>query len=248
MCSGCGSIKRGIMIAWLAATTFLLFSGWLITPLSPQLIGRSVRRVFTQEKVVALTFDDGPSAAWTPTLLELLARHEVQATFFLVGSRVAENPTLAQRIWQAGHQVGNHSWSHTFLVGKSATYAREEIEKTDALLRELGYMHEIYFRAPYGCKGIVLSSVLCSLHKMHALFDVITWDWNNPGVAEITRRACKAVHPGSIILLHDGGGDRSQTLQATEEIILHLKERGYRFVTVAQLLAYDSAKVIKHSV
>ncbi len=229
------------MIAWLVAATVIVCSGWLITPLSPQLIGRSVRRISTQEKVVALTFDDGPSADWTPKLLALLARHEVPATFFLVGSRVAKHPALAQRIWQSGHQVGNHSWSHTILVGKSVVSVREEIEKTDALLHELGYMHEIYFRAPYGCKGIVLSSLLRSLHKIHALFDVITWDWDNPGVAQITGGACKAVRPGSIILLHDGGGDRSQTLQATEEIILHLKNQGYRFVTVAQLLAYDSA-------
>lgn len=230
------------MIAWLAAATVILVSGWLITPLSPQLIGCSVRRISTQEKVVALTFDDGPSAAWTPALLDLLAWHEVPATFFLVGSRVAQHPTLAQRIWQSGHQVGNHSWSHTILVGKSAAYVREEIKKTDALLRELGYTHEIYFRAPYGCKGIVLSSLLSSLHKIHALFDVVAWDWSNPGVAQISERVYKAVRPGSIILLHDGGGDRSQTLQATEDIILHLKKQGYRFVTVAQLLAYDSVK------
>ncbi|PKN03131.1 polysaccharide deacetylase [Candidatus Dependentiae bacterium HGW-Dependentiae-1] len=231
--------KGGRMIGWLAAVACIVVIAWLITPLAPQLLGRATRRVSTQEKIVALTFDDGPSADWTPAVLELLARHDVPATFFLVGSRAADNPALAQQIWYAGHQVGNHSWSHTPLIGKSVAVVRQEIEKTDVFLRALGYTHELYFRAPWGFKLLILPWILSRLGKKHILFDVVTWDWSCPGAAVITQSAVKAVRPGSIILLHDGGGDRSQTVQATEEIIVQLKNQGYRFVTVAQLLTYD---------
>ena len=148
-----------------ALSTLMLFSAWLFTPLVPQLVGQSFRCVNTQEKVVALTYDDGPSPEGTPAVLDLLEYHNIHATFFLIGSRAQQNPDLVKKILKAGHQVGNHTWSHSLMMFKSPSYMRQEIEKTDRLLRELGHPDEIYFRAPYGIKLLMLPLVLRAMHK-----------------------------------------------------------------------------------
>jgi peptidoglycan/xylan/chitin deacetylase (PgdA/CDA1 family) len=222
-----------------ALSAILLFSAWLSTPLVPQLVGQSFRCVNTQEKVVALTFDDGPRPDGTPAVLDLLARYNIQATFFLIGNRVEQCPELTQRIWQSGHQVGNHTWSHTLMMFKSPSYLRQEIEKTDAILKGLGHPDEIFFRAPYGMKFLLLPLVLRRMNKKNIIFDSVAWDWSSPGVEQIVRNVISSVRPGSIILLHDGVGNQQETIVAVEEIIKQLIEQGYRFVTVAQLLTYD---------
>jgi peptidoglycan/xylan/chitin deacetylase (PgdA/CDA1 family) len=228
------------MIGWLAAAlaALVLVPAWLITPIAPQLMGDAVRRVETTEKVVALTFDDGPDEQWTPAVLDMLARNQVQATFFVMGSKVAQFPAITKMTWEAGHEVGNHSWSHPLMVFKPEELIKEEIEKTDALLHELGYTKEIYFRAPCGLKFLTLPRVLTSLQKKHILFDVIAWDWTSPGAQKIVQNVMKDVRPGSIILLHDGCGTQLDKLQAAEQIIVCLKSQGFRFVTISELLTY----------
>jgi peptidoglycan/xylan/chitin deacetylase (PgdA/CDA1 family) len=219
-------------------SAMLLFSAWLSTPLVPQIVGQSFRCVNTQEKVVALTFDDGPNPEGTPAMLDLLARYNIQATFFLIGNRIEQNPALAQRVWQAGHQVGNHTWSHTLMMFKSPSYLRQEIEKTDAALRGLGHPDEIFFRAPYGMKLLLLPLVLRKMNKKSIIFDSVAWDWSSPGVEKIVNNVMTSIRPGSIILLHEGVGNQQETIVAVEEIIKQLMNQGYRFVTVAQLLTY----------
>ena len=220
-------------------SAFMLFSAWLSTPLVPQIVGQSFRCVNTQEKVVALTLDDGPNPDGTPAMLDLLEQHDIHATFFLIGNRVQQNPELAKKIWLSGHQVGNHSWSHTLMMFKSPLFMRQEIEKTDRLLRELGHQDEIYFRSPYGMKLLILPLVLRAMHKKNILFDAVGYDWSSPGVDNIVQNVLKSVRPGSIILLHDGVGNQRETIVAVDEIIKTLKAQGYRFVTVSELLKYD---------
>lgn len=228
-----------------AALAALLVNAWLIIPNSPQLIGQSFRRVSTQEKVVALTYDDGPDPEFTPAVLRLLERHEVSATFFLMGQRVQQHPDVAQNIWRAGHEIGNHSWSHCPMILKSESFVREEIEKTDAILREIGYDKEIHFRAPNGLKYWTLPKVLSSMGKVHILFDAVGWDWSCPGCDAIVKNVMSAVRPGSIILLHDGCGKKDDTVAASEIIITKLKQQGYKFVTVSELLLYVSPTRLK---
>lgn len=210
---------------------------WLVTPLSPQLVGKSVRRVATQEKVVALTYDDGPDVACTPELLKVLDDSGVKATFFVVGQRVEQYPQIIEQAWRAGHQIGNHSWSHQALVFKNKAHIRSELQKTDAAIRATGYDKEILVRAPYGLKYWTLPKELSRTGRTHILFDVVAWDWQEPGREAITKRVLSQVRPGSIILLHDGCGNKDDLVGATGDIIDALKEQGYRFVTVSELLA-----------
>ncbi|MBN1209941.1 MAG: polysaccharide deacetylase family protein [Myxococcaceae bacterium] len=202
-----------------------------------QAFGELHARVETTERVVALTFDDGPGPANTPALLELLARHQVKASFFMVGRNLERHRELAARVLAEGHQLGNHSYSHTRLVLKSPAFIQEELSRTDALLRELGVRGEIFFRAPFGKKLFVLPWLLAREGRRHITFDVVPDDTATQDAELITSRVLEATRPGSIILLHDGWGAKPGTLEATGRILEALKAQGYRFVTVSELLA-----------
>ncbi len=213
---------------------------WLKSHRSPQLLGECIHRVDTSEKVVALTFDDGPSF-YTEEILDILRLHKAQATFFLLGQNIEQFPVLVQQIYKEGHEIGNHSYSHQPLIFKSCAFIREEIEKTDQLIKKSGYQGIIHFRAPYGRKLIGLAWILYKSKRPHILFDVIPNDWACPGTTTIVNRILAQTKPGSIILFHDGNGDnvvqdRSQTVQALPLIIKELKEAGYQFVTISELL------------
>lgn len=238
--------KKGfIVIPVLASMAIIAITmAWLILPYSPQLFGKAICRVNTTQKVVALTFDDGPNPPFTNQILDVLKKHEVKATFFVVGQRAKQYPETVKLVYNAGHEIGNHSWSHHVLVGKSSKFIRQEIDSTDKLIKELGYTGTIYFRSPKGMKFITLSKILKQKGRYNILFDAVGWDWSRPGVKKIVNNVVVNVGPGSIILLHDGNGDnnyeitdRSQTVQATDIIIQKLKESGYKFVTISELLS-----------
>ena len=232
-------MKRKNMICLLLLIAFILLL-WLKSHRSPQLLGRCVHRINTYEKVVALTFDDGPSF-YTEEILDILHLYKAQATFFLLGQNIEQFPSLVQQIYKEGHEIGNHSYSHQSLIFKSCAFIREEIEKTDQLIKKSGYQGIIHFRAPYGRKLFGLPWILYKSKRPHILFDVIPDDWACPGVATIVNRILAQTKPGSIILFHDGNGDnitqdRSQTVQALSIILKKLKADGYQFVTISELL------------
>ena len=202
-----------------------------------QAFGELYQRVETPERVVALTFDDGPGPANTPVVLELLARHQVKATFFMVGRNIEQHRELAARVLAEGHQLGNHSYSHRRMVLSSPSFIEEEISRTDALLREVGARGEILFRAPFGKKLFTLPWILSRQGRKHITFDVVPDDHATQDAALITSRVLEATRPGSIILLHDGGATKPGTIEAAGRIIESLKAQGYRFVTVSELLA-----------
>ncbi|KKQ32370.1 MAG: Polysaccharide deacetylase [candidate division TM6 bacterium GW2011_GWF2_37_49] len=231
-----------ISILGLVALTLTAMT-WIAIPNSPQLFGQAVHRVKTPEKIVALTFDDGPNPPFTEQILNVLKKHQVKATFFVVGERTTQYPETVKLTYQSGHEIGNHTLSHHVLVGKSKKFIISEIDSTDALIRELGYTGPIHFRSPKGMKFVTLSQTLAHKGRLNVLFDVVGWDWSRPGIKKIVKNVMKSVRHGSIILLHDGDGDhndkitdRSQTVQATNIIIQRLKDQGYKFVTISELL------------
>ena len=196
--------------------------------------------------MAALTFDDGPSIPFTSDILDILKKHQVKATFFLLGNRAEQQPELVKRIYREGHEIGNHSWSHKRFIFKTPSFIREEIDKTDNLIRELGYTGTIHFRAPYGNKFLVLPWILHKMNRPHILFDVIAKDWEFPPPQLITDRIIEQLHPGAIIVLHDGDGDhfvdpetRINTVDSLESLIKETRANGYQLVTISELLKQE---------
>ncbi|MFJ7219625.1 polysaccharide deacetylase family protein [Amycolatopsis sp. NPDC098790] len=202
-----------------------------------QFFGTLVNRVETTEKVVALTFDDGPDPAGTHAILETLRAREVPATFFLIGRDIAAHPDLAHDIAAAGHELGNHSFSHERMIGVTPAWVADEVEATDALIRTAGYTGEILFRPPNGKKLFALPHYLASHDRTTVTWDVEPDSDGTPDTASVVSTTVSQVRPGSIVLLHGMYASREQTRQAIGPIIDRLKEQGYRFVTVSQLIA-----------
>jgi peptidoglycan-N-acetylglucosamine deacetylase len=199
-----------------------------------QLFGDYVARVVTTEPVVALTFDDGPHPVYTPVVLDLLDKYHATATFFMMGLNVERFPAVVQEVRRRGHEIGNHSYSHDRLVLVSAARVRDEIERTDRLLREAGVTGEILFRAPHLSKLIAVPYVLRQMKKLSVLADVDAEEWRRRPPEVMTASVLGAVRPGSIVMMHDPNG--RDTIAMLEVVLPALVERGYRFETVSQLV------------
>ena len=205
---------------------------------SVQLVGEIVSRVETTRPLVALTFDDGPRLDDLDEILESLARRGVRATFFVTGSRLAAQPEAGHRLVAAGHELGNHSWSHERMVFRSARFVRREVEETDALIRSAGHRGEIYFRPPYGHKFVMLPWYLWRTGRT-----TVTWDIEPESYPDVASRASSIVahvgarvRPGSIILLHPWYRARRTSRSAVPDLIDAVEKRGFRFVTLSELL------------
>ena len=186
---------------------------------------------------VALTFDDGPDPRHTPAVLEALERYGAVATFFCVGAAARAHPDLLSRAARAGHLIANHTWSHPFLPDLSREELRWQVEATGSALTAAAGQAAAprLVRPPYGAYTPEVLGWLAEQEATTVLWDVDTDDWQLPGPDLITQQALQGARNGSIVLCHDGGGDRSQTTTALPAIIEGLLDRGMRLVTVAQL-------------
>lgn len=220
----------------------ILFSGaaaWRLSSMADfQLFGALVHRVDTDSPMIALTFDDGPTPGKTEQILQILAAEQIKATFFLTGREIAKHPQLLRKILEAGHQVGNHSYSHKRMLFKTPGFIADEIEKTDLLLKEGGAPEPYYFRPPYGKKLLMLPWYLSEKKRL-----TVTWDLAPENYSQLTQDPAKLAaftvqqtKAGSIILLHVMYDSRSNTMAAVPDIIRGLKQRGFQFVTVQELL------------
>ncbi len=196
-----------------------------------QLFGDLVHRVDTDEMVVALTFDDGPSTAYTSYIVDLLAEHDVKATFFLTGDEITRNRAQALEIFKAGHTIGNHSFTHPRMIFTTPSEVAHQVDDTTAAIRSLGYEGEIFFRPPYGKKLYFLPR-----HLEAKGITSITWDVDAERGEDIATYTIENVKPGSIILLHVMYQSRETSRQAVPEIIEGLRAKGYRFVTIPELV------------
>ncbi len=207
-----------------------------------QIFGDIIPRVSTEEKVVALTFDDGPTVE-TDEILKVLNESCTKATFFLVGSSMENNLEEAKSIVEAGHELGNHTYSHSMMIFKSPSFIKQEIEKTDNLIRQAGYQGDILYRPPY-CKKLIFSTYYLAENNRKT----ITWNIEPDSYSEVASDAEKIIdnvleniQPGSIILLHVMYDDEErESLESIKGLITSLKEQGYTFKTVSELLEYDS--------
>jgi peptidoglycan/xylan/chitin deacetylase (PgdA/CDA1 family) len=206
----------------------------------PQWIGKTVYHVKTGEKVVALTYDDGPNPPFTDSILNALDNAHAKATFFVLGQNTQKYPGPVRREIADGHEIGNHSWDHAKLFFRSPGFIRQEVVRTDSVIRALGYTGPIPFRAPFGMKLIVLPWILHRLNKLHVFWDITLYDWEDRDPRQIAKFVLDNVRPGAIILLHDGnetlGGDRRNTVTATRLILDELGRKGYRFLTITDMV------------
>lgn len=204
-----------------------------------QLLGEVVPRVETAEKVVALTFDDGPTAEATAEVLAVLREEQVKASFFLIGVDMERAPEAARQMVADGHELGNHTYTHPRMVFKTPSFIAEEIEKTDRLIRDAGYGGEIHVRSPFCSKFLLFPYYLSKHNRKNITFDVEPESYKEvDGNAErITEHVLANSRPGSIILLHVMYPNRRESLRAVRGVIRGLKERGFAFKTVSQLLA-----------
>jgi len=186
-------------------------------------------------KVVALTFDDGPWPGQTDKILDVLAEEQVPATFFMVGKYASRYPGLARRVAREGHDVGSHSWSHPAFRELKAKAIRREINRGRQAVEKATGHRTAWIRPPYGSMDPLAWEQVREL-KVHAvLWDVDSRDWSKPGVRRIEKTVMRQVRPGSVILFHDGGGKRAQTIRALPQVIKSLRKKGYQFVTVDEL-------------
>ena len=185
---------------------------------------------------IALTFDDGPSPYYTPQILAILQQYKVKATFFCIGRQVASYPDLVRQEYNDGNLVGNHTWSHPNLALLSSSDILTQINLTADAIQQATGVRPTFFRPPY---GVVNTTVLAKANLLG--LTTIIWndearDWSLPGTGVIISRILNLAGDGAIILLHDGGGDRSQTIAALPTIIQTLRLRGFKFVTLQQMV------------
>jgi peptidoglycan-N-acetylglucosamine deacetylase len=243
------SWRRRLGVGLVAAIVLLVGGSYGIWQLSNartfQLAGDLVPRVDTTEPVVALTFDDGPVPDRVDAVLAPLRAAKVKATFFVIGESLAQSPDAGRRLVADGHQLGNHSYTHQRMIFRSSAFYAQEIEDTDAQIRAAGFDGPIVFRPPFGKKLLGLPLYLASTGRT-----TVTWDVEMDPAADVTGTAEEMVattlaeaRPGSIILLHPWYDRRGEAIRAIGPIVAGLRERGYRFVTVAELLTPGSLRL-----
>lgn len=192
-------------------------------------------------KKIALTYDDGPNDPHTMRLLEVLAKQEVRASFFLIGRYVKQRPEIVREIAAAGHVIGNHTFTHPLLTLKSGTEIRNQLTNCRAALHDAVDLPSTLFRPPFGGRSPAVLRIARELGLQPVMWNVTGYDWNAPPAAVIEKKCSRQIRGGDVILLHDGGhkqmgADRSQTVLATINLIQRYKSEGYEFVTIPQML------------
>ena len=233
---------RIIILSVIVVILMLIGLRFLINAKSFQFFGKIYPRIATSKKVVALTFDDGPSKK-VDTILSILETHNVNATFFLTGDSIEQHLSETNKIVMAGHEIGNHSYSHDRLILKSYDTIKEEIEKTDALIRQTGFRQDIHFRPPYGKKLFVLPYYLKQHNRKTIMWDiapeVIPEIANDP--EKLAAYVIEHSKNGSIILMHLMSEDRQASLKSLHQLIPGLKSKGFEFKTISEILKYENS-------
>ncbi|HEY6369950.1 MAG TPA: polysaccharide deacetylase family protein [Candidatus Sulfotelmatobacter sp.] len=236
----------GTVLAGAAATAALTTAGYQSLAPTGQWYGRTFTSLARGTKQLALTYDDGPNDPHTPRLLEVLAKHDVRATFFLIGRYVRQRPEIAREVVKAGHAVGNHTFTHPLLTLKSVTEVRQELSACRSALYDAVGEHSSLFRPPFGGRRPAVLRVARELGLEPVMWNVTGYDWNAPPSAVIERNVSRQIRGGDVILLHDGGhkamgADRSQTVAATDHLISRYTSDGYEFITIPQMFAAGKA-------
>lgn len=210
------------------------------TRATPEEAGITFNSVHVDGPYIAMTFDDGPSAALTPKLLDLLAAHHIKATFFVIGENVAQHPEIVARAAREGHEIANHSWSHPNFGKMSDESVRRQLQQTDDAIKNATGKRPTLVRPPYGS---ITTREKRWIHDEFG-YDIILWDvdpydWKRPGPAVVRARILKETRPGSIVLSHD---IHPGTIEAMPSTFDELEAKGFKFVTVSELIRMPAAR------
>jgi len=206
-----------------------------------QWYGRTFTGLKPGSKQLALTYDDGPNDPHTLRLLEILAKHNVRATFFLIGRFAKQRPDIARELTRGGHVIGNHTFSHPNLIFASALQTKMQLQDCTLALTDAVGEHSRLFRPPFGGRRPDTLRIARALGLEPVMWNVAGRDWKGRRAEYIERRVRRGVRGGDVILLHDGGhaafgADRSQTVIATDRLIARFKSEGYEFLTVPDMM------------
>ena len=198
--------------------------------------GQIIWEINTTEKVISLTFDDGPHRKYTPEILDLLKKYDAKATFFVLGANAEKNPDVLLRMYEEGHELANHTYTHP--SSKNVPNLMKEIRQTHEVIYSItGYSTKLFRPV----EGIYTDDLIDAVVKEG--YKVVMWswhldtlDWKNPGVGKIVKFVLDGAKEGNVVLFHDGGGNREQTVKALEKILPELQQRGFTFVTVSELM------------
>jgi peptidoglycan/xylan/chitin deacetylase (PgdA/CDA1 family) len=184
-------------------------------------------RVSGRGRTMVLTFDDGPDPRYTPDILDTLARYDVRAMFFVCGEMAADNQDLLARMADEGHVVGNHTWSHPLLTRLTRRQIRSQMKRTSDIIEEAYGQRPLWFRAPYGAWNRAAFQLGAELGMEPLAWTVDTLDWTVPGTRTIVGRVENGAAPGVVVLSHDAGGDRTQSVRALRDYLPQLLDSGY---------------------
>lgn len=207
---------------------------------SGQWYGRTFRHIPRPSKKLALTYDDGPNDPYTLRLLEVLAKHDVKATFFMIGRYVYQKPEIARELVKAGHVVGNHTLTHPQLIFESPTQIRAQLTSCERILSDTIGAHSNLFRPPFGGRRPAVMRIVREQGLDPIMWSVTGYDWKPTTADRIMHSVTRQLRGGDVILLHDGGhedmgADRTHTVEATDRIIARYKSEGYEFVTIPEM-------------
>jgi peptidoglycan/xylan/chitin deacetylase (PgdA/CDA1 family) len=213
-----------------------------------QWYGRTFTGFGRGSKRIALTYDDGPNDPHTLKLLEVLAKHDVHATFFMIGRYVKQRPDIVREVARAGHVIGNHTFTHPLLIPESSVQTRIQLLECRSALQDAIGEHSNLFRPPFGGRRPATLRVARELGLDPVMWNVTGYDWNALPASEIERKVNRQMRGGDVILLHDGGhramgADRAQTVIATDNLIRRYKDEGYEFVTVDTAVSHQPSAI-----
>jgi peptidoglycan-N-acetylglucosamine deacetylase len=242
----------GFVLAGTAAGAALVAAGYQSMSPTGQWYGSTFTGLARGSKQLALTFDDGPNDPHTLKLLEVLAHHNVRATFFLIGRYVRERPDLVREIARAGHAIGNHTFTHPLLIFQSEAAIRQQLSDCRAAIHDAVGEQSSLFRPPFGGRRPAVLRIARELGLEPVMWNATGHDWNAQSAAQIEGNVSRQIRGGDVILLHDGGhkqvgADRSQTVIAADHLIARYKDQSYEFVSIPEMMKQGAANLYFHS-
>ncbi|HEX7895147.1 MAG TPA: polysaccharide deacetylase family protein [Terriglobales bacterium] len=225
----------------IAAGAAAVAAGYQSMAPTGQWFGRAFCRMPRGSKQIALTFDDGPNDPHTLNLLDVLSKHNVPTTFFMVGRYVRQRPDIALEVHKRGHVIGNHTFTHAYLTFESAKSVREQLTRCREAITGAVGEHSNLFRPPWGARRPAVFRVARQLGLQPVMWSVTGFDWEAPPAEYIEKKVTARIRGGDVVLLHDGGhkafgADRSNTVKAVDALIARYKSEGYEFVSIPEMM------------